>query len=214
MVLPIAQPEAPSAPRAGELERLADDLHALGGQARRLSVLGTRDNETTSEIALTLARLLARRGKVVLVDLSPSASFALTSADPDAPGLADLMRGDASFGQIITRDRASPVHLVGGARQGSDRALLQSPRLTLALDALARTYDHVVLDAGTANDLPTSLLASGARAIVAPDSSMTANARSAMADQLKAVGFSHVIMLGAGPGTGPRGRLARQHAAA
>ncbi len=74
------------------------------------------------------------------------------------------MLGEASFAQIITRDRLSRGHLVGAGRAGSDRALLQSPRLTLAIDALLRVYDHVLLDAGTASDLPAELLtAAGAR---------------------------------------------------
>ena len=68
------------------------------------------------------------------------------------------MLGEASFAQIITRDRLSRAHLVTSGRPGSDRSLLQSPRLTLAIDALLRVYDHVVLDAGTASDLPAELL--------------------------------------------------------
>jgi Mrp family chromosome partitioning ATPase len=182
--------------RASELVQLADDLNALGVQARKIAVLGTSNNERTSEIALTLARLLARRAKVVLIDLSSSAALAVASVDPAAPGLADLVRGDASFGQIITRDRLSSIHLVGAGRAGSDRAHLQSPRLSMTLDALMRTYDHVLLDAGTADDLPASLLTADARAVVAPDPSMSAEARTVMSEQLKAVGFTDVTMLG------------------
>jgi succinoglycan biosynthesis transport protein ExoP len=105
------------------------------------------------------------------------------------------MQGEASFSQVITRDRASRVHLVNSGRPGSDRALLQSPRLTLAIDALLRVYDHVVLDAGTTSDLPAELLAVHARAVVVPDASMTSEARNLMCDQLRAAGFSGVTML-------------------
>ena len=74
------------------------------------------------------------------------------------------MLGEASFGQVITKDRMSALHMVAAGRAGADRALLQSPRLTMALDALLRVYDHVLLDAGTAADLPAGLLtAPGAR---------------------------------------------------
>ncbi len=76
------------------------------------------------------------------------------------------MLGSATFGQIISKDRLSQVHLVGAGRASKDRSLLQSPRLGLAIDALLRVYDHVVLDAGTAADLPASLLSSGAQAVV------------------------------------------------
>ena len=79
------------------------------------------------------------------------------------------MLGEASFSQVITKDRLSRAHLVSAGRPGSDRALLQSPRLTLAIDALLRVYDHVLLDAGTASDLPAELLTAQARAVVVPD---------------------------------------------
>jgi succinoglycan biosynthesis transport protein ExoP len=143
-----------------------------------------------------LARLVARDAKVVVVDLSASSpTLQAVSVDPVAPGLAELMLGEASFSQVITKDRLSRVHLVSAGRPGSDRALLQSPRLTLAIDALLRVYDHVLLDAGTASDLPAELLTAGARAVVVPDASMAADARKVMCDQLGAVGFSEVTML-------------------
>ena len=112
-----------------------------------------------------------------------------------APGLSDLMLGSASFGQIISRDRLSQVHLVGAGRASKDRTLLQSPRLALAIDALLRVYDHVVLDAGTAVDLPATLLSTDAQAIVIPDPAMDADARAFMAEQLRATGFLGVTML-------------------
>jgi Mrp family chromosome partitioning ATPase len=130
------------------------------------------------------------------VDLSASSpAFAAVSADPMAPGLAELMLGEASFAQVITRDRLSRAHLVTAGRQGADRALLQSPRLSLALDALLRVYDHVLLDAGTASDLPAELLTTNARAVVVPDATMTAETRQLMGEQLSEVGFSDVAML-------------------
>ena len=179
-----------------EIDRLAGELRAAGEAAHKITVMGSGENESITLTALTLARLLARSAKVVLVDLSPSSpTLTAVSVDPAAPGLADLMLGEASFGQVITRDRLSPVHLVGAGRPGTDRALLQSPRLTLALDALLRVYDHVLLDAGTSTDLPARLLTDNARAIVVPDPSMNAEARARMSEQLKAVGFTSVTML-------------------
>ena len=73
--------------------------------------------------------------------------------------------------------------------------LLLSPRLNLALDALLRVYDHVLLDAGTASDLPAELLTAQARAIVVPDRAMDSRARIQMGEQLAAVGFAKVTML-------------------
>jgi MinD-like ATPase involved in chromosome partitioning or flagellar assembly len=117
------------------------------------------------------------------------------SVDPTAPGLAELMAGKASFSHVITKDRLSRVHLVSAGRMGEDRSALQSPRLTLAIDALLRVYDHVLLDAGTAAELPMELLTAQARAVVVPDASMSAEGRTIICDQLRAVGFGEVTML-------------------
>ncbi|MDB5637971.1 MAG: lipopolysaccharide biosynthesis protein [Bradyrhizobium sp.] len=196
------RPEIQSAPDADigsaltEIERLADALRNAGEAARKVTILGTAPSESITLTALTVARLIARHARVVVVDLSASSStMSAVSVDPATPGLAELMLGEASFSQVITKDRLSRVHLVNAGRPGFDRALLQSPRLTLAIDALLRVYDHVLLDAGTASDLPAELLTAQARAVVVPDASMAADARTLMCDQLKAVGFSEVTML-------------------
>jgi polysaccharide biosynthesis transport protein len=182
--------------RVTEIEQLAQELRATGESGRKITVLGTGEGASITLTALTLARMLARTAKVVLVDLSVSSpTLTAASVDATAPGLADLVLNEASFGQVITRDRLSRVHLVNAGRPGTDRVLLQSPRLTLALDALLRVYDHVLLDAGKAADLPAELLTAQARAVVVPDPAMTADARAEMCDQLKAVGFSAVTML-------------------
>ena len=180
-----------------EIEKLANDLRDAGEAARKISILGTAPSEGITLTALTLARLMAQTARVVVVDLSASsATISLTSVDPTAPGLADLMMGEASFSQVITKDRLSRVHLVSAGRPGSDRAALQSPRLTLAIDALLRVYDHVLLDAGTAADLPADLLTAQAHAVLVPDASMTADARSLMCDQLRAAAcFTELTML-------------------
>ncbi|MET0219413.1 MAG: exopolysaccharide transport family protein [Tardiphaga sp.] len=179
-----------------EIEQLAEEFAAAGAEARKITILGTGHNDNISLTALTLARMLARNAKVVLVDLSiASPTLEAVSNDPAAPGLAELMLGEATFGQVITKDRLSSLHMVAAGRAGADRALLQSPRLTMALDALLRVYDHVLLDAGTAADLPAGLLTSQARAIVVPEATMSMDARKLMADQLRAVGFADVKML-------------------
>jgi polysaccharide biosynthesis transport protein len=193
-VYPEAEPEVPA--ELTEIERLADDFRGAGDATRKITILGTASNESITVTALMLARLMVRHARVVVVDLSASSpTIAAESVDPAAPGLAELMLGEASFSQVITKDRLSRVHLVSAGRPGSDPALLQSPRLTLAVDALLRVYDHVLLDAGTASDLPAELLTRQARAVVVPDASMAADARTLMCDQLRAVGFTAVTML-------------------
>lgn len=179
-----------------EIERLAEDLRAAGAAAKKVTVLGTAPGEAITLSTLTLARHLAREARVVVVDLAASSpTIAAVSVDASAPGLAELMQGEASFAQVITRDKLSRLHLVMAGRPGFDRSLLQSPRVTLAIDALLRAYDHVLIDAGSASDLPAELLTAHARAVVVPDASMASDARTLMCEQLKAVGFSEVTML-------------------
>ncbi|OPF90019.1 hypothetical protein I8G32_02835 [Rhodopseudomonas palustris] len=191
--VPVA---APAAAAVGEIEALAHRLRTAGEGGRKLTVLGTGDTDSVTTTALVLARRLAQDTKVVLIDLSESsAMLKAASIDPSAPGLAELMLGEAAFGQIITRDRSSSLQLVSAGKPGFDRMLLHSPRLSLAIDALTRVYDHVLLDAGTASDLPAELLTSQAQAAVVPAPTMTSEARAKMAEQLVAVGFSEVTML-------------------
>jgi uncharacterized protein involved in exopolysaccharide biosynthesis/Mrp family chromosome partitioning ATPase len=179
-----------------EIGALAERLRGAGESGRKLTVLGTGDSDAGTATALTLARRLARDAKVVLIDLSESSAMLKSaSTDPAAPGLAELMLSEATFGQIITRDRVSLLHLVSSGKPGFDRNLLQSPRLMLAVDALMRVYDHVLLDAGTSSDLPAELLTAHAEVAVVPAPTMPAEARAKMAEQLLAVGFSAVTML-------------------
>jgi uncharacterized protein involved in exopolysaccharide biosynthesis len=178
-----------------EIEQLARDLCGAGDAARKITILGTAEKGDVTLTVLTLARLIARDARVVVVDLGSTSAFAATSIDPAAPGLAELMLGETSFSQVITKDRLSRVHLVSAGRPGFDRALLHSPRLKLAIDALLRVYDHVLLDASAASDLPAAMLTAEARAVVVPDASMDADARALMCEQLKAVGFSDATML-------------------
>ena len=191
------EPSPPIVPAAlGEIEQLAETLRAAGKDAHKITVIGTAAGESITLTTLTLARLLARSARVAVVDLAGSSpTVAAVSVDANAPGLGELMKGEASFSQVITRDKLSRVHLVNAGRPGFDRTLLQSPRLSLAVDALLRVYEHVLLDAGTASDLPADLLTANARAVVVPDAAMAPDARRVMCDQLRIVGFSEVDML-------------------
>ena len=182
-----------------EIEKLAADLSRQTGSARKITVLGTTSDEGIALTMLTLARLLARGAKVVAVDLSACSAISAASIDQAAPGLAELIAGEASLSQVITKDRWSRAQLVSTGRAAFDRALLQSPRLALVIDALLQVYDHVLLDGGSAPDLVSQLLTVQARAILVPDAAMTEDARLQMCDQLKVIGFSDVRMVSPPP---------------
>src|SRR6201995_4158851 len=69
-------PEEPSPPvvpvALNEIEQLAETLLAAGQSAHKITVIGTAPGESITLTALTLARLLARSARVVVVDLAGS----------------------------------------------------------------------------------------------------------------------------------------------
>lgn len=203
--MPVA-PMAPMAPlHASSIDEIAGAAKIaarLGSEdARRIAVVGTARNVGTTFSAITLARALAEDSSVVLVDLAFGApNLSVISTDPDAPGIADLVRGAAvSFGDIITRDQYSNVHLVAtGNVAGDGEALMASPMLAAVIDALAQSYEHVVMDLGSAADVyvePFAALAS--RAVLVTGDAANPSARAAH-DQLQMAGFANISVCAGG----------------
>src|SRR6266542_4384230 len=175
-------------------ERLLADIAAelRRGDRRRILVAAADRGIDSTTAALALARVL----RVVVVDLAFSApKLAAISVDPGGPGLADLGRGTASFGQIITRDRNSRVHLVPAGHVGDEAsAMLDSERLRMGIEALTQAYDLVVFDAGPVPDMQVARMAQLASTAVLvatalPEESATAK------DRLVAGGVSDVKVL-------------------
>src|SRR5262249_36580241 len=147
---------AAAAPGVGSTRRVAGGLRRAASAARCVVIIGAAHNVGTTSAAVALARAFAKQGRVVLVDLALSSpNLAAISNEPSAPGLAELVRGAASFRHIITRDRASRVHVVAAGRVPADAAsILLSERVSIGIHALARTYEHVVIDAGALPEAP------------------------------------------------------------
>lgn len=137
------------------LDQVAQNLRQAGDAGRRVTMVGTMRNVGTTYAAITLARTLAKDANVILVDMAFGApNLSVISTDPNAPGIAELVRGAASFGDIITRDQHSRLHLIATGNVGHDGpALSASPMLATVVEALVRSYDHVVIDVGSAADV-------------------------------------------------------------
>jgi Mrp family chromosome partitioning ATPase len=193
----MAQPRmhVPQMP-VSSIEQIAEWLRQAGEAGRRVAVAGAGRNVGTTYAAISLARALAAHGNAVLVDLAFNApNLSVISTDPQAPGMAELLRGQVSFGDIISRDQYSNVHLVAtGHVAGDGAALAAAPMLPSAIEALAQSYDFVVIDAGAVSDAAVERLAPlSARAVlVAPDAASPA-ARSAR-ERLIAAGFPDVSL--------------------
>jgi len=182
---------------ASTVEQIAARLRQSGDAGRRVTVVGTMRNVGTTYAAITLARALAKDGNVVLVELAFGApNLSVISTDPKAPGIAELVGGTASFGDIITRDQYSNVHLIATGDVGSDAATLAaSPMLPTMVEALVRSYDHLVIDIGSAADVDVQRFAPLApRAVLVTSDPANPTARSAR-ERLMMTGFVDVTLL-------------------
>ena len=186
---------------ADAIEGLAAALGTAGDSGRRVAVVGARRNMGTTLAAISLARALAKQGRAVLVDLALEApNLSVIASDVNAPGLSELVQGSVSFGQIITRDRYSRVHLItAGNGDVSSDAILSSQRLAITLEALSRSYDYVVLDAGALPEIAAEKFARLApRAILVADD-VDGPATESARERLLSAGFPNVSVLASSP---------------
>ena len=189
---------APAPLVASTVEKFARELRKAGPGG--VVVVGTVRNVGTTYAAIMLARALVNEANVVLVDLAfSSPNLSVISTEPNAPGIAELVRGTASFGDVITRDQYSRVHLVAAGNVGSDVATLaSSPMLGTIIEALSHSYEHVVIDTGSTSDVAAERFASlAAHAMLVaadPASKVTQSVR----DKLLQAGFGDVVVVAGG----------------
>jgi uncharacterized protein involved in exopolysaccharide biosynthesis len=182
------------------IDVLAREVNAAGPQAHRIAVFETRLRIGATDTALALARRLAKLGAVALVDLSFSGGLSAIVSDPATPGISELDAGIASFGDLITRDRYSPVHVIlAGQTPSASTVVLRSPRLSVAIEALARSYDHVVIDGGLLSEATLDLFARLALLAVLVAEGVADPAVASARDSAVAAGFANVNVLAKGP---------------
>jgi Mrp family chromosome partitioning ATPase len=199
-----AQPVSASAesPREVTIDDLAAALREAGEGGKRVAVISAAAGNGATRSAVALARALAKNARVVMVDLAlEHPELASITLDPRAPGIADLVHGSASVGQIITRDRISRVQVVPAGRVGGEAGMIfMSERLSMAMDALSRAYDHIVIDAGASPYVPADRIAKLASCGVLVAGDATAEAVNTMRDHLANAGFSDIAVF---TGTAP-----------
>ena len=141
------------------VDRVEESLVAITSEimtdaARRVLVTlaeGSDDNGRPLA-AVALARSLARADtRTVVVDFrGDNANTVSMGEGTDLPGFSDLFSGEASFAQVIFRDRRSRVHFIPAGRVPLSAELIDKERLETIVSALALTYDCVILDASDA----------------------------------------------------------------
>jgi tyrosine-protein kinase Etk/Wzc len=177
----------------GDIADAAYDLSRAG--VRRIAVFGAAPGINISQTAIKLARTLAEESRVILVGLgSGETAIRAISNEPSADGLAELAHGMASFRDIITKDRLSPLHLIAPGHASTDRLQIIAARgIKTGFDALAHSYDHVVIDAGPIAGPGIDRIAE-----IAPHAVLVAEtpaAASAARDELQASGIVDVTTL-------------------
>lgn len=122
----------------------------IGEGTRRIMVVTAGDeiDKCRPLAAVALARALARADRrPVLIDLRRDGADSLSMGEvADLPGFSDLLAGEASFGQVIFRDRKSRVHFIPAGSGRLPGQNLADGRIGLLVSALDHTYDHVVFD--------------------------------------------------------------------
>ena len=189
------------------IQDLATALQDAGDDGRRVALVGIGRNVGTTLTAIALARALASDAHVVMVDLAfVSPNLDLISDEPGAPGIANLVQGNAEFGDIITRDIDSRAHIVAAGRTDPDApAVMDSHMLVSALDALAENYDYVVVDAGARSDASMASLQRLVTRIVLVAGDSPYDDWAMMRDQMLALGFAEVdVMHGPPPALAQR----------
>ena len=122
-------------------------LESLKAGKARVVMLSPGESENERTNAKPIARAIAQTGKsVVLVSLA-DANLA-GRADIAWEGVSDLVDAEASFSQVIYRDRLSRAHLVPCGSRKLVQDDLQSEMFLTLLAALSEAYDIVLVDTG------------------------------------------------------------------
>ncbi|MEZ5776593.1 MAG: exopolysaccharide transport family protein [Hyphomicrobiaceae bacterium] len=128
-------------------------LHAQGLPGYRILVTSEDGALDPSEESVALSRALAAGGaKVVLIDRCFNRStlgslFGLS----DQAGFAELIRGEATFEDVVRSDPVGGIHLISAGRAGGPVPEEERRGAMLVLDALDEIYQYVVVVADNAN---------------------------------------------------------------
>lgn len=128
------------------MEELAQRILRTARSEDAVQIVVTSASGSCADVAANLGRTLSHDHTTILIDLVSQES------DADAPGLDALLTGVATFDEAIRLDRASRLHvLTCGLQQSGAGAGLE-----IILQALAHTYDYVVLLAPSLADGETA----------------------------------------------------------
>jgi hypothetical protein len=178
---PVAAPNVPGLVATADLSA---DL--VLGRTHLLMLAGARSQETVEALAEALCTdALARGLSVALVDAG-------SARRSEEPGLSDLARGSASFGDVVHKSADNSFAEVPWGRLAAVDFGNTRP-LTL-VEALGDIYEVVIVNTGVLGPgTPLTLLAElGGRLVLVPTSADDLTSVAAARDRLRGVGFDAI----------------------
>lgn len=157
--IPVSDDEEPKLALLDPKSELVDAYLAIqtslalatqNGMPKSLTVTSTRPAEGKSTTSLALAAMLARSGKkVILVDGDMrSPSVHQLAGVPNQRGLSNFLSGEEELaGLTFSMPDYQMSAMSAGPIPPNAAELLSGDRLSLLLDRLGETYDHVIIDA-------------------------------------------------------------------
>ncbi|MCA0319421.1 MAG: lipopolysaccharide biosynthesis protein [Proteobacteria bacterium] len=193
--VPAGEAEASFAEGPDSIAALAAMLDpAETGGGRTLVVPVTRGYAAVG-VAVALGRHVAADGRrAALVDLDAEGRALSALLPPGAAGLGDFAEGRAGFGAILHADPASSAHIVpfgAGAEADPDTA-------DFVVEALARSYDSVVIAAGLLPPEPEAfdrLAALASDAVVVAETSASDPRVVSAFERLRGAGLRPVVVM-------------------
>lgn len=135
---------------AEQLRTLRAGLWLGAHHPRVIAITAARPNEGKTAVALCLgrsARMSGERVVVVECDLRQPTFLDRLRGEP-GPGLADLLRGEASLETVLRKDSLTGMAYVSAGKPGGDvLGLFMSEAMGRMLQDLRQDYDLVLLDA-------------------------------------------------------------------
>ncbi|HEY0293190.1 MAG TPA: Wzz/FepE/Etk N-terminal domain-containing protein [Hansschlegelia sp.] len=166
-----------------------------GEGALRILTTGAAPDLAVRSVAAELAATISASGRRV-VAIDAGGGVPRGGDVPSEPGLSDLLTGAATFAQAIHRDPGSRVHIVPRGSESFDTldAAAQG-RLGVVLEALALTYDFVMLMAPSGPGGADVFAAHCGAAVLVSNAGAADFVTVDAHERLKATGIEDVVVL-------------------
>jgi capsular exopolysaccharide synthesis family protein len=137
-------------------------LHDRKGKSiRKIMVCSSVPEEGKTSVASNLALVLSERERVLLIDadLRKPRLASVFKLKPDAPGLTQVLTGEATIDQAIVALEGQQLDvMIAGSRRDNPQILLASEAFAELLNTLSAHYDRIVFDTSPCQLVSDALL--------------------------------------------------------